>query len=270
VILGRLLGLPVAVKCHGSDLNRVPHDRPARVQLELLLPRADAVITVSKKLADAAKAMGVAREKINVVYNGIDRERFQNVDRAEARSRLGLPADGQLVVSVGHLAEHKGTLDLLAAVPRLVERRPRALVAFVGDGPLLHRVAHESEHGGRDKARVMVVGRTSHEEVALWMAAADVVCLPSWDEGMPNVVREAHSVGRPVVATEVGGVPEAIFRPELGRLVPPRDPAALADALAAQLEAPPIEADTVSKLAVVPSWQESAEALLSVLRRIAN
>jgi glycosyltransferase involved in cell wall biosynthesis len=270
VILGRLLGLPVAVKCHGSDLNRVPEDRPARLQLQLLLPRADAVITVSKKLADSAKELGVPREKINVVYNGIDRERFRPVDRVEARSKLGLPADAEVVVSVGHLAEHKGTLDLLAAVPRLVEARPRALVAFVGDGPLLHRVAHASEHGGRDKARVLLVGRTSHEEVALWMSASDVVCLPSWDEGMPNVVREAHSVGRPVVATDVGGVPEAIFRRELGRLVPPRDPAALAEALAEQLAAPPIDAPALAKLAVVPSWQESAEALLSVLRRIAS
>src|SRR5687767_12428016 len=81
VLLGRSLRLPVVVKCHGSDLNRVPEDRPARLQLEALLPRANAVVVVSKGLAAAAERLGVQQEKIHLVYNGVDRDRFAPLDR---------------------------------------------------------------------------------------------------------------------------------------------------------------------------------------------
>jgi teichuronic acid biosynthesis glycosyltransferase TuaC len=267
VILGEILKLPVVVKCHGSDLNRVPKDLPARVQLRRLLPRASSVVTVSKKLGDAAISLGVPREKIRVVYNGIDRDRFRPVSSTEARKQLNLPEDAELVVYVGLLADYKGTRDLLAAIPKLATLRPGVITALVGDGPLTKEVHEIVEHGNPGHGRVMAVGRVKHDEVPLWMAASDVLCLPSWDEGMPNVVREAHAVGRPVVATRVGGIPEAVFRPELGRLVPPRDPDALATALAAQLaESKMHTPEEIAKLAIVPSWDESARALLDVLK----
>lgn len=268
IILGGLLRMPVVVKCHGSDLNRVPEDPPARFQLAKLLPRAQAVVVVSKKLGELARRFGVRDDKLHVVYNGVNRKRFCVMDRADARRRLGLPIDGQIVVSVGHLAEHKGTRDLLDAVPLLARRHPNAIVAFVGDGPLSSDVTRHAEHGPAGSGRVLAVGRVKHEEVPVWMAASDVVCLPSWDEGMPNVVREAHAVGRPVVATAVGGVPEAIHRPELGRLVEPRNAEALAAGLAAQLDAGPIAAEEITRLATVPSWEESAAELYGILEKV--
>jgi len=266
VLLGKTLGLPVVVKCHGSDLNRVPGDRAARLQLEQLLPRATKVVCVSERLVRAAEALGVPREKIAVVYNGVDRRRFPVMDRVEARRRLGLPTDNEMVVYVGHLAEHKGTLDLLAAIPKLADLRPGVTVAFVGDGPLMKEVTALAEHGNPARGMAMAVGRVRHDEVPQWMAAADVFCLPSWDEGMPNVVREAHAVGRRVVATRVGGLPEAVHREELGRLVPAKDPAALAQALSAELAvARSLSPEEISRIAVVPSWEESADALLAAL-----
>lgn len=269
VLLGRLVKRPVVVKCHGSDLNRVPEDRAARVQLTRLLPRADAVVTVSEKLGETAIDLGVSPRKISVVYNGIDRKRFSVRDKAEARARVGLPLEAEVVVYVGHLAEHKGTRDLLDAIPRVAERRSPLIVAFVGDGPMAQQVAFRAEHGGVEQGRVIPVGRVRHDEVADWISAADVLTLPSWDEGMPNVVREAHAVGRPVVATRVGGIPEAIFDPVLGRLVPPRDPAALAAALIEVLAERPASPEIIAARAVTPSWEESASALLSVLERVA-
>jgi teichuronic acid biosynthesis glycosyltransferase TuaC len=271
VLLGAALGLPVVVKCHGSDLNRVPGDLLARLQLRTLLPRAQAVVCVSERLRVPARELGVSDAKLHVVYNGVDRRRFPVMERVEARRKLGLPEDSELVVYVGHLAEHKGTLDLLAAIPKLAQLRPNVTTAFVGDGPLSREVTQLAEHGNPSQGTAMAVGRVRHDEVPQWMAAADVLCLPSWDEGMPNVVREAHAVGRPVVATQVGGIPEAVHRPELGRLVPPRDPEALARALAEQLATaralPPAE---LSRLATVPSWEESAASLLAVLVHAAD
>lgn len=266
VILGKLLDLPVVVKCHGSDLNRVPDDPPARLQLQRFLPRVDRLVAVSKKLAGAAQSLGVPEEKIRVVYNGVDRQRFRPQDKLEVRRQLKLPLDGEVVVYVGNLADYKGTRDLLQALPKLAAIRPGVLTCFVGDGPLHSEVTAHVEHSNPSAGLAMAVGRVRHDEVPLWMAACDVLCLPSWDEGMPNVVREAHAMGRPVVATRVGGIPEAVFRDELGRLVPARDPQALAEALAAQLaDRTKTSPERITELATVPTWQESAQALLDVL-----
>ena len=261
VLLGRVLGVPVAVKCHGSDLNRVPvEDRAARAQMRALLPRARRMIVVSRKLGEAAEGLGVGRDRIEVVYNGIDRSRFNVVDRDAARRELDVSIASKLIVCVSHLAAHKGTLDLLAAAPRLFEKSPRSKVAFVGDGPERDAVEAAAE---RFPNQVLAIGKLPHDRVAAWMSASDVVCLPSWDEGMPNVVREAHAVGRRVVATSVGGIPEAVHDPALGRLVPARDPIALADALFTTLEEEALPPDRFEALAQVPTWEQSASRLLS-------
>ncbi len=255
VAVGRALATPVVVKCHGSDLNRVPNDLAARLQLRALLPRADRVVCVSRALAAQAGSLGVAADRIDVVYNGVDRTLFHPRDRAEARKTLGRPLDRSLVLFVGHLAPHKGAADLLTAAGRL----PASVdVVFAGDGPLLAELSRSR--------RVETLGHLGREAVADWLAACDLLCLPSWDEGMPNVVREAHAAGRPVVAADVGGIAEAVHDQALGILVPPRDPPRLAEAILVQLgrDADP---ERISGLARVPSWEESAAALLGSIER---
>ncbi len=259
ILAAKAARLPVVVKCHGSDLNRVPEHLLARLQMEQLLPRAERVVCVSEKLAEAAQLLDVPEDRIDVVYNGIDRERFHPRDRDEARRALGLGDLGRIVLYVGHLADHKGAQDLFDASERLAQTHPDATVVFVGDGPLLATLQRSS--------RVRAVGRVPHERIATYLAACDVLSLPSWDEGMPNVVREAHACGRPVVATRVGGIPEAVYHEALGRLVPPSNPPALAEALAAQLDAAPISAERIVALAEVPSWEESAASLMASLER---
>lgn len=264
IMIGRSLGIPVVVKCHGSDLNRVPSHLWCRLQLECLLKRAAAVVVVSQRLAERARALGVSEERLRVVYNGLDREQFRPRDRTLARAHLRLPTNREIVLYVGHLGEHKGVRDLLAAAPRLRQARPRATVVFVGDGPLAGEVQAAARE---DPGGVLAFGAVPPEEVGVWMGAADILCLPSWDEGLPNVVREAHACGRQVVATAVGGVPEAMHAPELGVLVPARDPEALGDALARQLASTPVPAEVIVERATVPSWSGSAEALHAVLIR---
>jgi teichuronic acid biosynthesis glycosyltransferase TuaC len=257
VMVGRATGTPVVIKCHGSDLNRVPSDLAARWQLERFLPRADRVVCVSKKLIARAEEFGVAKDRIDLVYNGIDRALFRPRDRHEARKKLNRSPGEKLVLFVGHLAEHKGAADLLAAAEHL-DRSIK--VVFAGEGPLSAAIAAS--------ARVEAIGHVGREAVADWIAACDVLCLPSWDEGMPNVVREAHASGRPVVATRVGGIPEAVHHSELGVLVEPKDPAELARALTKQLGSS-ADASRIVELAEVPSWEESAASLLRSLERAA-
>ena len=264
ILVGRALGLPVVVKCQGSDLNRVPESVLLRQQIRWLLPHARRVVVVSKTLGARAVQLGVSEDRIDVVYNGVDRTRFSPVDRRVARAELSLPLDRRLVVYVGTLVDYKGVVDLLAAIPRVASEVADTTVVFVGDGPELARIRTRAARGDR---RIIVAGRVSHGAVARYICAADLLCLPSWNEGLPNVVREAHVSGRPVVATNVGGIPEAVHHPDLGRLVPPRDPERLATALIDVLRAPPVPAARIAERAVVPTWQESAAALAGALQR---
>jgi glycosyltransferase involved in cell wall biosynthesis len=219
------------------------------------------VVAVSRALAGEAEALGVPPENIRIVQNGVDGERFRPADRRAARSALDLPLDQRILLYVGHLKESKGLLDLATAFARLAERVPDAVLVVVGDGEVRSQLASALAPLGE---RVRLVGVRPHDEVPRWMAAADVVVLPSWNEGTPNAVIEALASGRPVVATRVGGVPDLVTGPLLGELVPPRNPPALAAALERALSSPS-DPDQLAAASARPSWRESAAALHAVL-----
>ena len=257
VALAALLGVPAVVKLHGSDLNVIARLRGPRMQLRALLPRAARVVAVSRALAGEAEELGVAPERIRLVRNGVDGERFRPADRAAARAELGLASGRRLIVYVGHLKEHKGVLDLAAAM----EAVAGADLAVVGGGEAAGRLAAALAPLG---ARARMVGERPHEEVSRWMAAADLVVLPSWNEGTPNVVIEALACGRRVVATRVGGTPDLISSATLGSLVPPKSPDALAEALNREL-ANDYDPQAVAAAASASSWDDSAAKLHAVL-----
>jgi len=257
VIAARVLGVPAVVKLHGSDVHLNAQLPGARRMMSWALPRAARVVAVSRPLADAVVQLGVPREHVAIVMNGVDVELFHPRDRAAARAELGLP-DGPLAVYVGNLKPEKGVLDLVDAWRHVSE--PAASLALVGGGPLRAEVtARAAASRG-----VRVIGPEPLARVPLWLAAADVVVLPSHSEGTPNVVLEAFASGRRVVATAVGGVPDLVTTPVLGVLVPPRDPARLGDALARALRTP-YDAAEVARLGAPGSWAASADALHEVL-----
>jgi glycosyltransferase involved in cell wall biosynthesis len=253
VIAARILGVPAVVKLHGSDINVIAKLPGPRRMTAWALPRAARVVAVSKPLAEEVVALGVPRERVAVVMNGVDGELFKPRDRAAARAELGL-GPGPLAAYVGNLKPEKGVLELAAAWDIVARHVPDAKLAVVGDGPLRDHLSHLNP-----------VGPQPLERVPLWMAAADVIVLPSHVEGTPNVVLEALASGRRVVASAVGGVPDLITSPKLGALVPPRNAEALADALVLALRAPYDPAE-VAQLGARGGWAASAAALHEVLR----
>ena len=114
-----------------------------------------------------------------------------------------------------------------------------------------------------------VVGSVPHDEIAHWIAACDILSLPSWNEGTPNVVLEALACGRRVVATDVGGIPDLIDSDTLGELVPARSPEALAGALSRAVAADYDPAE-IARLGAHGDWQESAMQLHDVLQAAAR
>jgi glycosyltransferase involved in cell wall biosynthesis len=165
------------------------------------------------------------------------------------------------VLFVGNLVAVKGVDVLLKAWSRLAAAGvlgSEDRLAIVGDGPERGRLQAQAEALGLGP-RVAFAGAVAFAEVPRWMAASDVLCLPSRSEGTPNVVVEALASGVPVVATRVGGVPELVRQGENGLLVPPEDAPALAEALASALVRPwdgPALRASVAHL----TWERLAEA----------
>ena len=205
-----------------------------RVRTTLLLRRARLVTVLWPGAADAlAEQHGVRQERVRVVPNGVPAQRFPRVDaarRAAARERLGIPADAPVVACIGSLTPEK---DVAAAVTAL-SGLPDVQLLVAGDGP--DRTALEQQAAAACPGRVRFLG--SVDDVTAVLATSDAVVLPSRTEGMPGVLVEAGLSGLPVVATDVGAVPEVVVDGRTGVLVPPGDPAALREAVATVLAGP--------------------------------
>ena len=223
--LGKKCGLVLSVR--GSDMHLLE-----KGVLQWLNRRIygwmDHIVAVSEDIASKLAVAGVDRDKIRVVYNGVD-ERFQAGDKEEKRRQLDLPTERFIVLFIGLLVPVKG-LDLLLRALADLQDEP-LLCALVGDGPLLEELQTEVQRL-QLAGRVVFYGRRPTAEIPAWLNAADVLVLPSRSEGRPNVVLEAQACGLPVIATRVGGTPELIRHGENGLLIDSEDAGALARELA--------------------------------------
>jgi teichuronic acid biosynthesis glycosyltransferase TuaC len=233
-ILARLLGVPLVVTAHGSDVNVVARNPLLRPQIRWALRSARSVIAVSRALADRVAALiGGSRERIACVpCAGFSPRMFRPCPRAPLRVALQWPGEAWTVVFVGQLVRVKGIDVLLRAWAGLSGRSGPAerRLVLIGEGPERARLEALADELGV-RAQVSFLGVLPQQAVADRVAAADVLCLPSHSEGSPNVVVEALASGVPVVATRVGGVPELVRDGVNGLLVPPADAAQLAAAL---------------------------------------
>jgi teichuronic acid biosynthesis glycosyltransferase TuaC len=228
VKIARKLGVPAVVTAIGSDLNRMS-DPICALLTRSTLRHADYVTTVSHDLMVTAHQMGAPPETMSAILNGCNTGIFYPQDRTSARAQLGLQHDAEIAVYVGRLDVRKGLIELIEACAALHQTRPRFHCYVVGDGPdkaLLEQTIAQQNAA----AAVTLIPSCPTDRVALWMAAANLVTLPSYAEGCPNVVIEALSAGRPVVATRVGGIPE-LMDDACGQLVPPGNVEALTSAL---------------------------------------
>lgn len=231
--IGKALSVPVVATSIGSDLNNIG-DRISAMHTRTVLRGVDFVVAKSEDLRRKAVLMGAAPEKTRAVLNGCDLSTFRIRDRVEARRRLHLDPHSEAIVYIGRMDVKKGLLELVEAAASMHPQRPNLQVYLVGEGAdrgFVESAIQKSNAAGY----IHVMPPCSFDDVAWWMAAADLVTLPSYMEGCPNVVLEALACGRPVVATNVGGIPE-IMSDACGRLVPPRDPVELAQALTSVLD----------------------------------
>jgi teichuronic acid biosynthesis glycosyltransferase TuaC len=258
-VLGQILHVPVVVGAIGSDVRRIP-DAVTRWWTSQVVRHATGVIAVSEELRQQVIALGAPGDRTRLVLNGVDRATFSPRDRRTARLELGVPGDARLILFVGSVCEAKGIKELLEAASRLQPRFPTLRLVCVGEGVL--RTALERAIAKQGLAgMVRFVGPQPSCRVAQWLAASDLLCLPSHSEGCPNVILESLACGRPVVATDVGGVAE-IVTSESAILVTPRDVGVLSRALEAALEAK-WDADQISRTHS-RGWDQVADEVYAI------
>ena len=224
--LARRADVPYVLTFHGGDINWWPDLHPERVDdLREAVRGAAAVFTVSGALAERVRSLtGVEalHLPLGVDHRGIA---AAALPRLEARRALGLPDDRLVILFVGRLVPVKGVREFVAAVLELGDPFTAVLV---GPGPL----AGLGTDDPRAKGRLVYAGARLHDEVVRYMAAADVLVLPSFGEGLPTVLVEAGSIGLPVIASAVGGIPE-LLGDDRGAILPEVSIGAVRDALIA-------------------------------------
>lgn len=254
--VARELGKPVVITARGTDVNLLPaYDGPRRKILDAAW-RADAIIAVADALKHELARLGAPPEKITVLRNGVDLDKFSPADRERERRALGL--DGLVLASVGHLIERKGHGLVIDAVKDL----PAATLLIVGEGPQRRALEARAKAAGVAD-RVRFLGQASHEELKSIYSAADILVLASSREGWPNVLLEAMACGAPCVATDVWGTGEVIRSPEAGRLAKDRSPAAIAAAIGDLLASPPGR-KAARLYAERHSWDETADGMHAI------
>jgi len=232
---------PLVVSAHGSDVFVAERVALARRAARAVLKRAGWITACSDDLRDRAIALGAPPARTETVPYGVDTKRFApnaGIGR-QVRARLNL-GDGPLVVAAGRLVRKKGFEYLIGAADAIRRQHPAAVVAIAGEGDLAAEL--QAQAGAHPAVRLL--GRQDQDQVAQLLAAADVVVVPSVrDEagnvdGLPNVALEAMAAAAPVVATTVGGLPQAIDDGVTGQLVPEKDARALAEAIGGLLADP--------------------------------
>jgi glycosyltransferase involved in cell wall biosynthesis len=224
--------------------------------------RVHAIVAVCDSIKRGLVAAGVAGDKIEVVYSGTDVDRFHpGVDGAAIRRELGVTASDLLVTQVG-VRSWRGWTDVVTAMADVVAREPRARLLFVGvPAPRVAEVAARAAAAGIAGDRVLTLGHRT--DVPAILCASDVVVDASYaGAGITGSIREALACERPVVATAVEGMPELVRDGETGRLVPPRDPAALAAAILATL------ADPTAAQAMARAGRKRVEAHFSLRAKV--
>ena len=220
---------PIVLTVRGSDLN-LAHGTFLRSVVQYILTRVTMITTVSEALRDKVLAFGIPPEKVHAIPNGINCQIFRPLERDDVRRTLQLPLDRKIVLWIGRFVTIKGVEFLIQAIPEVMTQEPKTLLVLIGDGELEDQIKASVEQlGVMDSVRF--AGKILAEDIPLWLNAADIFILPSLNEGRPNVILEAMACETPVLATNVGGIPELVKDGQNGFLVPAKDSAKLAERL---------------------------------------
>lgn len=236
-LVAKKLNIPFVLTAHGSDINRTAKRLGMRNQVKWALENADAIISVSEQLRECINTI-VDKPIVHIPCAGYSTSEFSLLNKVMVRNIVGLNPEGRVVIFIGQLVRTKGVEVLIQAWHILKQRKkiePKDRLILVGEGDnRIKLMEMTKKYSICDSVQLM--GSVRHDNISTWLNAADVLCLPSYMEGTPNVVIEALASGIPVVATAVGGIPEVVTNRSNGILVPPGHAELLAEGICKVLE----------------------------------
>jgi glycosyltransferase involved in cell wall biosynthesis len=235
--LAKFYGKPIVLTQHNTfiDYNNV-FDHVERLNDLVIgkqnLKAADKIIAISRATKDYVLRLGAKPSKVEVIYNGVDLERFRLITgkREEIRRKLGIPQNAIVVLTVRRLVYKNGVDTLIDSANIAVKKNPRVVFLVVGKGPDSDGVKVRIQQLGIER-NFKLAGFVSDEDLPFHYNAADLFALPSKSgEGLPLVALEAMACSLPVIATDVGGIREVLMD-DYGKLVRPNKPELLAKAI---------------------------------------
>lgn len=261
---------PVLFVCH----NVLPHEGfPLKERLaKAVLKKGSAYIVHSgQDEADLVRLTG-APLFVHAVHPSYNQFRKRGISKQEARKELNIPEDQEMLLFFGFIREYKGLKHLIRALPRIKAARPNARLYVVGDFFENNKPEYEQlirETGTSDDI-TLVDGYLPDDEVEPYFAAADLCVLPYESATQSGVIQIAYSFGLPVVATDVGGLPEVVLNDQTGFIVPPKDENALAEAVIRFFEENKAEAfaESIARENEKYSWDRMIEHIESLYARL--
>lgn len=266
-LLAQKVKIPYVITLRGKLYECLKSANQTR-QCSQALQGAQAIISVSSRMGTEAIRLGADPQRVVIIPNGVDLEHFQVRDQQECRQKLNLPRTGRLLVTVAHLGQRKGHHEVIEALATLPADVHLVIVGGAAQGGSREQLLEVARtHGVAE--RLILPGRQAYELIPYFYAAADVSVLASYREGCPNAVLESLACGRPVVATDVGAVPDILPLPQCGRMVPPQQVAPLQQALQEVLETQ-WDAQALRIASGVRSWEQVAKEVMGVFQKVLN
>lgn len=224
-MVNKFLNLPFFVKVHGTDVNENIKFRARTRLMHKWLNKAESIFCASKALADALNQLDILKDKLIVNYNGVNTDIFYPAENKVNNSSF---------VFVGSLIKTKGVNELFDAFVICQQQHPKLTLDIVGEGPMKSILKDKiKNHNLSDNIKLH--GSVALPTVAEIIRNASILILPSYREGVPNVLLESFACGTPVIATKVGGIPEVVNE-DVGILVNVKNSDALAKAMNEALE----------------------------------
>lgn len=235
-IVGKMDRVPIILSCRRS-LTSFPGNKFYYPWLRRITKSFNTLIIANSQAvkADVIAHEKLDAEKVEVIYNGIDLEKYQDsqIDKKAKKGELGLSEKDKVVGVIANLHTYKGHSYFIEAAHLVKDKFPQTKFILIGDGPEKERLRKQAESLSL-KEDVLFLGL--REDVPEILQIMDLSVLPSFGEGFSNTILESMACSVPVVATRVGGNPEAVIDGQTGFLVPPRNSASLAQAIIRLLE----------------------------------
>lgn len=276
VFIKRIFRIPLICTIHGSDINITPFENKLALKLaKYALRRCDHIIVVSKKLKEKVLSIENNLSNITTINNGADPEEFRHIHKDTARRMLGITKQNKIILYIGNLIAIKGVNNLIKAFAKLLKNydNKEAMALFlIGEGDERDNLTNLAKTLQVEN-EVLFLGAKPHGEIPLWLNAADIFVLPSLSEGFPLVIPEAMMCGVPIVATDVGGIAEAIINKNTGLLIKPNDVDAISEAISLYLKDEQFTQDIVRRANSFSekfTWEANAKNTLLVYKTLLN